>query len=210
METPFLNPDDLTRAILARTSGAACARLKAVACDFVDGVLEATPQELAQAHLEHCPDCARFVAALREAKAVLPAMAEVDPGPWFAQRVMRATAYRPRPTFDARGLWRRLMHRPRIALEAAYVGALAAFAGFSLPTGSLAKELRLPALVQPLGASATRVGSQVVQAERRTVASVRRVLAPQEGSPHLRQRIVLRLRAWFHRADEKTPQAPNR
>ncbi len=210
MDNPFVDPmddADLTRAILARTTGAPCERLKGLACDLVDGILDADHRALAGAHLELCPACAAFVAALRESSALLPFLAEVDPGPAFTDRVLRVTVHRPQPPLDVGALWTRLMHRPRIALETAYLGAAAGFLGFGLPSAQLLKAWRAPALVQPLGASARRVGTRMAKAEQRIAASAQGIFAPREGRPpNLWQRLFAKVRAWFHRG---APNAAN-
>lgn len=123
----FKGPD-LTQAILARTSGSPCESLRAQACAFVDGELEPMRANLVGAHLAHCPACAQLVATLQGAADRLTELRAADPGPWFTARVLRACGPAPRPS-----LWRRLLHRPRFALEAAYVGAALAFLLLSLP-----------------------------------------------------------------------------
>jgi len=173
---PGASPE-LTRAILARTSGDPCHRLQSLACDFVDGTLEVGQASLVHLHLGHCAACAALVGALASLQADLPEMAQVDPGPWFTQAVLRATRRQPPPQeADLRDLWRKLMHRPRIALEAAYLGAAAGLMGIYLPLPAFAP--RVPALVQPLGDSALRVAEQLTQAERRTSASLQRSFQP--------------------------------
>ncbi|HET6329235.1 MAG TPA: zf-HC2 domain-containing protein [Holophagaceae bacterium] len=206
MDESFVNPEALTQAILARTSGSPCQRLRALACDFVDGELDGAQEDLVRGHAEHCAACAALVKALAESKAVLPALAEVDPGPWFMQRVLRSTSMRAvEPGFDARAAWRKLMHRPRIALEAAYLGAVAGMMGMYAPVPW--RSLELPALVQtvPLKAPAQRVMGQVIQAEQRTSASLRRVFLPRvEASPsaNLWQRVSARVRSWLQRLEK--------
>ncbi len=190
-------PDDpgLTRSILARTSGAPCERLRSLACDFVDGALESDSVLLAQAHLDHCADCAALVSALRASTAALPAMAEADPGPWFPEQVMRATAWAPRPAADPQSWWIRLMRRPRIALEAAYLGAMAGFVGFSLPAPSLVKSLRAPAIIRPLAVSEEKL----IRAEQRTVQAVAGIfMAPEGRAPRAIQRWLAKVWAWFN------------
>ncbi|HTL97845.1 MAG TPA: zf-HC2 domain-containing protein [Holophagaceae bacterium] len=196
MEDRFKRPADadLTEAILARTSGSPCARMRELACDFADGALDAERRMLAQAHLDHCPGCAALVAALGASAAVLPRFAEADPGPWFTQQVLRATVWAPRPASRARAWWGKLMRRPRIALEAAYLGTLAGFAGFSLPPASLAKAWRVPAAVQPLAASARNL----LHAEQRTAQAVAGIfVSPQGRPPGVVQRFLAKLRAWL-------------
>jgi anti-sigma factor RsiW len=123
----FRGPD-LTRAILARTTGGSCEALRAQACAYVDGELEPLQADLVAAHLTHCPACTALVAALRAAEVRLPALRAADPGPWFTQRVLRACRPAPAPS-----LWSRLLQRPRFALEAAYVGAALGYLLLSLP-----------------------------------------------------------------------------
>jgi predicted anti-sigma-YlaC factor YlaD len=123
MTEPFPPLEGLTEAILARTSGSPCRRLEALACDLVDGLLKPVQQSLAQAHLEHCPACRTLVAGLRELEAVLPAFTDLDPGPAFTAEVLEATLPAAQPSF--RGTWIRLVRRPRLCLEAAYLGTVA-------------------------------------------------------------------------------------
>src|SRR5690348_7617219 len=107
MDESFMNSETLTQAILARTSGSPCERLHALACDFVDGELGEAQGSLLRGHMDHCAACAALVKALAESAAVLPALAEVDPGPWFTQKVLRSTSMRPiEPGFVARAAWR--------------------------------------------------------------------------------------------------------
>lgn len=204
---------DLTQVILARTSGSPCERLRDLACDLVDGALDSTRSQLAQAHLDGCSQCSGLVAALRTTQAVLPALAHANPGPWFAQRVLRATVHRPiQPRTDLRGLWWKLMHRPRIALEAAYLGAAAGLMGIYLPIPAPSIPLRVPAFVQPLGASAQRVTAQVIQAERRSTLTIQQSLRPASAmptEPHLT--LWQRSSAWVRtqlQAFRRTPPPP--
>ena len=92
-------PPDLTRAILARTSGNPCRRLEVLACDFVDDSLDAAQARLVRLHLDHCEACSALVGALATLRATLPTLAQADPGPGFTQAVLRATRQVP-PTGD--------------------------------------------------------------------------------------------------------------
>ncbi|HXC15949.1 MAG TPA: hypothetical protein VNV60_00765 [Holophagaceae bacterium] len=205
-----MNSEALTQAILARTSGSPCERLHALACDLVDGGLDGAQEDLARGHAEHCAACAALMKALAESKAVLPALAEVDPGPWFTQRVLRSTSMRPLESgFDARAAWRRLMHRPRIALEAAYLGAVAGMMGMYAPVPW--RSLELPALVQtvPIKAPVHRVMGRVIQAEQRATASLQRVFTPRVEAPPdgLWHRLSARVRGWLQRFEKASKPA---
>lgn len=124
---------DLTQSILRRTSGATCATLRERACAYVDGELESLSHQLVAAHLDHCPNCTALVARLRVAQVELPRFGTADPGPWFTAKVLRSCRELPsRPD----SLLTRLFRRPRIALEAATLGAALGTAGLWLPMPS--------------------------------------------------------------------------
>jgi hypothetical protein len=105
------------------------------------------------AHVDACAECRAFADALRAGEeawraedhaafrdgvlartsaadaiaAELPALAEMDPGPGFTQRVLRHTSQRPAAErWRAQGVasWRALVRRPRFAWEVAYAATL--------------------------------------------------------------------------------------
>jgi anti-sigma factor RsiW len=123
-------PADLAPAVLARTSGGACAAARDQLCDLVDGMLLATDSDLVESHLSHCSRCAALRTTLVWLRTTLPAMATLDPGPAFTRAVLAATmAPAPAPERAAwrqalAAHWRHLVARPRFAWEAAYVGLL--------------------------------------------------------------------------------------
>ncbi len=148
---------DLTAAILARTSGPACGRLRELACDFVDGTLPGDDGELVRGHLDHCPTCQGLVARLRTAALLLPAFASLEPGPDFTASVLRWThpaavpAAFPTPAPDPLlAGWARLMRRPRAALEVAYLATAAGLilAQFPLPATQRPAPITLATLVR--------------------------------------------------------------
>jgi anti-sigma factor RsiW len=155
---------DLTNAILARTSGPACGRLRELACDFVDGTLPADDGDLVLGHLEHCPACQGLVARLRAAALVLPTFATLNPGASFTASVLRrthpATVLAPVPDPLLAG-WARLMRRPRAALEAAYLATAA---------GLILTQLPLPA---PLRLIPTALVARVRRESRDSLAQLR-------------------------------------
>lgn len=190
---PFAEDPELTRSILGRTSGAPCARLRALACDLVDGALAPDEAALTQAHLDHCPACAALVSALRASASLLPALVEEDPGPGFAARVVQVTTQAPRPS-----PWTRVLQRPRIALELAYLAAAAGILAFHSPAARLLDAWRAPVLSSPLAASA----GNLVQAERRTVRAVAGIFVSPEGQPpRPAQRLLASVRAWSRPED---------
>jgi hypothetical protein len=116
-----VNQDDLTRRILAATSGPACARAEALLAERSDDPLLA-------GHLGRCAPCRELAAALAWALPALPALAERDPGRAFTAAVLARTSRRPAsglvPRLERAALAAMaLVQRPRFALEAGWVGA---------------------------------------------------------------------------------------
>jgi len=70
----------------------------------------------------------------------LPLLADMDPGPGFTDRVLRATSQKPAPEgwrARAAGAWRALVRRPRFAWEAAYVATVCWVLVFGNPVGAM-------------------------------------------------------------------------
>ena len=106
--------------VLAETSGPACPAAEDRFVSFVDGELDPVDRELVAAHVAGCRPCREELAQVRALLAELPHIAEVVPDRAFVGDVLRRTAAPPRWS----DTWRRLMLRPRFALEMAYVGAV--------------------------------------------------------------------------------------
>lgn len=237
---PPLGPEaalDLTRAILSRTSGSPCQRLQTLACEYVDGELKNGQEGLVQAHLDHCPACSALVNTLKDLKTLLPTLAQVDPGPGFAPRIIRATSRAPRRSvgFDRQALWSKLLHRPRIAFETAYLGAAAGMIGLYIPVPALPPFRSVPSLVrplspqhlgQPLKAPVQRVLGSLLQAEQRTAATLKSALLPDAASAFRAspgasrwQVLSLMVRSWLksamgvfnsdHKVDRKSSKQAN-
>ena len=116
-------PPTFLQAVLAVTSGPACATARRGLCALVDGELDATDRALARGHLAECEDCRSDVEALRLLAAELPLMAEVVPDSAFLRDTLVASIPPDVVAIDVVAeTWRRWMLRPRFALEAAYVG----------------------------------------------------------------------------------------
>jgi hypothetical protein len=124
---------DLADGILARTTGGACSSHHERICAFVDGDDEGSTsveQELVAEHLDHCAECSALAAALVWMKQSLPELAEIEPDVAFVSDVLDLTTRADREARRAaeRGprlavAWGRLLRRPRIAQELAYLGA---------------------------------------------------------------------------------------
>lgn len=122
-------PEDreLTEAILARTSGPVCGSAHERLAAYVDRALDPMEASLIGGHLERCPECAALARALVAMREDLPLLAEVDHDPAFTREVLARTTSAPRRTPLAEryvAVVRRLLERPRVALEGAFVGAM--------------------------------------------------------------------------------------
>jgi len=139
---PVEPPGDLTGSILALTSGSPCGQSEHLLCDHVDGASAPADAELMRQHLEHCADCAALARVLVRMSETLPELAEVEPDPAFLPDVLRATL--PARVRAGRRLaawsesWRRLLQRPRIAWEGAYLGTIVMVLLFGVPGSPLA------------------------------------------------------------------------
>lgn len=138
------------------------------------------------AHLPWCAECRAFADALRAGEeawraedhadfrdgvlartsaadaiaAELPALAEMDPGPGFTERVLRHTSQRPAAA-RWRGqwvaFWRALVRRPRFAWEVAYAATLCLVLTVGSPVSAWewgSQQVKAVAQ-QPLGKAAT-------------------------------------------------------
>ncbi len=159
-----LSPADrraFTQAVLARTTGPACARARDLLGSRPDTTLESATAALLDGHLAGCDDCRAIETALADARAVLPSLVEVDPGPAFTDAVLQVTtvrdAARRRAAAAPVGWWTRLVRRPRFSLELAYVATIL----FVLAAGN--PSLLAAAVAERAQALASGTGAQVVQ-----------------------------------------------
>jgi hypothetical protein len=127
-------------------------------------MLESGDAELVRRHLSACAPCAALERELCALAADLPALAEIDPGPFFARRVRaalaaeRAEADSPRVWLATR--WRRALRRPRFAIEFAYSGALLVALLIGVP-GSPLRDVPEQALAFARGYPAALEGLQL-------------------------------------------------
>jgi putative zinc finger protein len=139
---PVAPPVDLLGAVLARTSGPACASARTRLCDLVDRLLAPADDELVRMHSTGCHECGRLSAALERLTVDLPSLAELQPVGPFVAGVLARTSRRAIPSagWTARlaAGWRRLAHRPRIAWEGAYAGSILVLLLFGAPNAPFA------------------------------------------------------------------------
>jgi len=86
--------EDLTRAVLCRTTRDACDQSAERIPDWIDGSLDAFDSELVAGHVSHCTDCEALAGVMRTMAIDLPSLAEDEPDPHFVDDVMTATADR--------------------------------------------------------------------------------------------------------------------
>lgn len=171
MDRPFEEqsgpPLDLVDLVLARTSGKACGRAEALLPEHTDGALGRTDGDLLQLHLGYCSSCRDLSVALARLALELPGVAEVRPDARFIEDVLIRTSRAPvRRALDwaahASIIWQRLVLRPRLAAEGAYLGTLvlAALLGL-IGEGDLARRAASLVATNPVSAAAgpvSRVG----------------------------------------------------
>jgi hypothetical protein len=147
-------PESMLGEIMVRTGGEACGRARRRLAEIDDGdVADLDP--MLQLHVEDCTECAAVQRALVALRRDLPELAELEPDPDFLNAVMAATAAAPRLA----DWWHRLISRPRVALEGAYVGAVIVTLIFGVPASAF-----------------TSVPTRVYQELRDDRAGVRRVV----------------------------------
>ena len=86
--------EELTRAVLSRTTRDACEQSAERIPDWIDGALDAIDSELVAGHVSHCTDCEALAAVMRTMTVDLPTLAVIEPDADFADDVMAATADR--------------------------------------------------------------------------------------------------------------------
>lgn len=133
----------MTAAVLAQTTGPACQRALTLVGGQPDEALDAQTAALVVGHLEHCAECRAIERTLTEARAVLATLAEIEPDADFTAHVVAATsgrrvsARRPMWTSLSRrwawagalrerttSAWERVLARPRLSLELAYLATV--------------------------------------------------------------------------------------
>lgn len=130
--------EKLVQAVLEKTSGKNCGHSHELLPDYVDGILATSSRELIEQHLENCHSCQRIHQTMKELKEVLPGLAQIDPGSAFTWECMQA--FRQVQTQHSqswiwlRRIWGRLLTRPRIAWESAYILTLLFFVLLKLGT----------------------------------------------------------------------------
>lgn len=136
-----LSTPSLVEGVLERTIGSACAQARNLLPAQVDRDLTATDQELVALHLSSCATCSRLATTLSMLKRELPSLAEVPLDARFTREVLAATLA-PRARLQRWWLsrWSAWVHRPRFAMEAAYIGLLVimlVLGAFSTPVAAL-------------------------------------------------------------------------
>ena len=133
----------MASAVLAQTSGSPCQRALTLLGGQPDAPLDDQTTALVEGHIEHCDECRAVERTLTETRAVLATLAEIAPGDEFIRDVVAATSGRRhsarRPVWAGpssrwawagafRGraavAWERVLARPRLSLELAYLATV--------------------------------------------------------------------------------------
>jgi hypothetical protein len=152
---PGSEREQFTLDVLSRTSGSVCPRVESGLWDFAGGGPESEESTLIALHLEHCSGCRILAEEIYELHAVLPAIAEIDPGESFTREVIGITSARRAGQVDLPGRilawWDNVIRRPLFPLESAYVAALFFLFAFSpfLPLRNLVSDKLSSDAIQP-------------------------------------------------------------
>lgn len=177
--------ETLSAAIVSKTSGSPCASAHERLCDFVDRELARIDQELMDAHLARCPQCAALAAALAESTRLLPSFAELAPPVGIVHDVLAATSRRRADaTFGEKvSAWTsRVARRPRISFEVAYVLTLLLLVAFGNPVVAFRDaSARVQPRVSGVALAVSRPIANVRTVGVNTLASVERAIRPNAG-----------------------------
>lgn len=206
-----------------------CDQIRALALDPAGAPADWVSRPDIDAHLNQCADCRDWVGAfstgLRSWAALpadaftddvlartsgveavlrdLPLLAELDPGPGFADRVLLATSRKPAPEgwrARAAAAWAVLVGRPRFAWEAAYVATVCWVLVFGNPVGAIewgATNLSAAAR-ERLGPPAQELRTDIESWRGRLATSPSAVAPPAANAPEPAPPIV---RAWQAASD---------
>jgi len=124
-------PENLLGDIMSASGVDACGRARQRLVEHEGAGLDTLDPVLAM-HAESCAECGALHRALRALREDLPRLAELEPDADFLESVMQATVAAPRLA----DWWQRLLGRPRLALEGAYVGTLILALTFVTPAAA--------------------------------------------------------------------------
>jgi len=167
IEFPAADGQEFAGFVLERTSGSPCVRARELLCDYVDGHLGPADSELMRGHLDHCETCTALSVSLSELRDELPALADIQPDPFFSAAVIRRlSALKDRPAdrrMRVRQWWANLVRRPRFSWEAAYIGTLLLVLALGNPFSPSYGSLRSPSPLSAPRAVWARTSKQVPQ-----------------------------------------------
>ena len=144
-------PAGLAEAVMARTSGKACASARLGIPGYADGELAGSDADLLAGHINGCRDCRGLEAAVRMLAVDLPTLVEMEPDPGFAAQVLALTSKKLSLAQRLAASVQELMQRPRIAFEASYIAAITFVLLFGLPfTGDSGGRVLEMARMQPV------------------------------------------------------------
>jgi hypothetical protein len=109
--------------------------------EYLDGELEAEEKAYVEEHLASCEDCSATLAELKKTLQHMSALDEVEPPPWFAEKVMQ----RVREEAEKESFFRKLFYPLRIklpleALALVLVAVVAYYAVEAMRPGLVMKE----------------------------------------------------------------------
>lgn len=139
----FVAPDPgaMISTIMQATMPATCATSADLLCEALDGTLGEPESVLLHSHLQDCGYCQQLHSKLQTLDRELPMLAELQPPETLLAQILHGTSARPPPGTHHLNPWfapiRRVLLRPRFALEAAFTATLLWSALFGIPASVL-------------------------------------------------------------------------
>lgn len=98
-----------------------CGDIRKMIPAHVDGALSPGEERLVREHLASCPECSRVFADLKRTRELVGGLAEVEPPPWLAQKIM---AHVKDEAQKEAGIFKRLFYPLRVKVPLQTVAAM--------------------------------------------------------------------------------------
>lgn len=159
-----------------------CSSVKRLLPGYVDGSLSDDERALVERHVLSCPACAKDLEGLKTTMTLLHNLKEVDPPPWFTQKIMA----RVRQEAQARGIWDTIRNFFTLEIQVAVFASICIAAVAVFLSRAIIPELYQgeSQLHQSVADSGDRHGAS--REDGRTQVSPGKAL-PQEGLSRTRQ-----------------------
>jgi hypothetical protein len=106
-----------------------CKGIKEKLCAYLEGIVSPEEKRIIEEHLPSCPECRKNLADLKKAGELVKNLAEVEPPPWFTQKIMSRIRAEEE---EKKGLWQKLFYPLHIkvpiqALATVFIAVIAVY-----------------------------------------------------------------------------------